>query len=227
VPLAKAADIELVEALESYLEWQSDAAYKANPPSNYFFNPYDMFATLGRIKNGLKADRYSNEPGFQEDLYLNVFSAGHDGHSAFLPDALTRVFSWKLQRSLVSVTEDGVSSPVIKIYEDMLFAPKTASVVKLINGIDAATYNAGTIYTATYNNITTTNTTFGLGINLTASPPTPQPFFPSNTILLYDGVCASTCALTSTMFRQQAHIKIHRPRRPPLPHRSYPRRRRH
>ncbi|KAK0643702.1 hypothetical protein B0T16DRAFT_512983 [Cercophora newfieldiana] len=151
VPLAKDAAIELVETLEPYLEWQSDAAYKAKPPPEYFFPPYDMFAALERIKSDLEADRYSGELEFQEDLYLNVFSAGHDGHFAYFPDALTKVFSWKRQRSLVSISEDGVSAPVIKLYEDMLSAPDTASTVKLINGIDAATYVADTIYRATYN----------------------------------------------------------------------------
>jgi len=92
VPLGKAAAIELVEAIEPYLEWQSDAAYKASPSPDYFFPPYDMFAVLGQIKNDLKADNYAGELQFQEDLYLKVFSAGHDGHFAFFPDALTRVF---------------------------------------------------------------------------------------------------------------------------------------
>jgi len=58
-----------------------------------------------------------------------------------------------------------------------------------------------------HNNLTTTNTTFGLGINLTAPPPSFQPFSASNINLLYDGVCASTCALASTMFRHQAHVR--------------------
>ncbi|KAK0620429.1 hypothetical protein B0T14DRAFT_521409 [Immersiella caudata] len=151
VPLGKAEAIDLVESLEPYLEWQSDAAYKADPPPGYWFPPYNMFAALERIKEYLVADRYVNELEFQEDLYLNVFSAGHDGHLAFFPDALTRVFSWKRQRSLVSISDDGLSLPVIKLYEDMVSAPDTASAVKLINGVDAATYIADTIFTATYN----------------------------------------------------------------------------
>ncbi len=35
VPLNKDAAIALVDAIEPYLEWQSDAAYKANPPADY------------------------------------------------------------------------------------------------------------------------------------------------------------------------------------------------
>jgi len=52
---------------------------------------------------------------------------------------------------LVSVSEDGLSLPVIKLYEELLSAPGTASVIKLINGIDVATFVADTAYKATYN----------------------------------------------------------------------------
>lgn len=52
---------------------------------------------------------------FQEDLY-QVFARAHDGHFVFYPDALTKAIEWGRQRSLVSISEDGSSLPVIKIY---------------------------------------------------------------------------------------------------------------
>ncbi|KAK3687987.1 pyridine nucleotide-disulfide oxidoreductase family protein [Podospora appendiculata] len=151
IPLGKAAAIELVDSIEPYLEWQSDAAYKADPPKDYFYPGYDMFAALAKVKANLQADKYANEFQFQEDLYMKVFGPGHDGHFVYYPDALTRVFEWRRQRALVSISEDGTSLPVIKLYEDIISSPGTASVVKLINGIDAATYVTDTINKATYN----------------------------------------------------------------------------
>ncbi|KAK3317985.1 hypothetical protein B0H66DRAFT_555919 [Apodospora peruviana] len=151
IPLGKQAAIDLVDAIVPYMEWQSDAAYKADPPADYFYPGYDMFAALAQVKTNLQADKYANEWEFQQDLYVSVFGPAHDGHFVFYPDALTRVFEWRRQQALVSISEDGESLPVIKVYEDVLASPETASVVKLINGIDAATYLANTIYAASWN----------------------------------------------------------------------------
>ncbi|KAK4188472.1 hypothetical protein QBC35DRAFT_451287 [Podospora australis] len=72
VPLGKSAAIELVESIQPYLEWQSDAAYKADPPNDYFFPPYNVFEALAKVKDNLKVDNYANEYAFREDLYLSV-----------------------------------------------------------------------------------------------------------------------------------------------------------
>ncbi|OIW32669.1 peptidase s41 family protein [Coniochaeta ligniaria NRRL 30616] len=151
VPLKKDEAIALVDALEPYLEWQSDPGYKADPPAGYYYPGYDLFAALAKVRSNLVADKYPNEYQFQADLYNTVFGPGHDGHYVFYPDALTKVFEWRRQRSLVSISEDGTSLPVIKLYEDVISAPETASIVKLINGIDAATYVLNTINAAGYN----------------------------------------------------------------------------
>lgn len=116
VPLHKEAAIELVDSIEPYLEWQSDAAYKADPPQDYFYPGYDMFANLAKVKSNLQAGKYANEYAFQSDLYNTVVGPGHDGHYIFYPDALSKAFKWRRQRSLVSISEDGTSLPVIKLY---------------------------------------------------------------------------------------------------------------
>ncbi|KAK6585749.1 hypothetical protein PZA11_002476 [Diplocarpon coronariae] len=87
---------------------------------------------------------------FQEDLY-QVFARAHDGHFIYYPDALTKAFEWGRQRSLVSISEDGSSLPVIKLYEDVISSPATASVVTAINGVDASKYVADFIFTASFN----------------------------------------------------------------------------
>lgn len=135
IPLGKDAAVELVDAMAPYLSWQSDAAYKANPPASYPFpgelpshsdqaivllmleaKGYDIFANLAKIRADLLADKYDGEYSFQLDLYLNIIAKGHDGHLLFYPDALSRVFSFERPKSLVSISEDGVSLPVVKFY---------------------------------------------------------------------------------------------------------------
>jgi len=77
---------------------------------------YDIFANIAEIKAKLEAGIYVGEYEFQLDLYLNVFGSGHDGHFIFYPDALSRVFAFTRPKALVSVSEDGASLPVIKLY---------------------------------------------------------------------------------------------------------------
>ncbi|KAI8180792.1 Peptidase S41 family protein ustP [Colletotrichum sp. SAR 10_75] len=151
VPLGKQEAIDLVDSIVPYLEWQSDATYKADPPADYDFPAYDMFAALEKIRSNLEADVYTSEYAFQSALYNEVFGPGHDGHFVYYPDLLTAVFEWTRERALVSISEDGSSLPVIKIYEEVVSSPETASEVKLINGIDAATYLDETINKANWN----------------------------------------------------------------------------
>ncbi|KAG4444333.1 hypothetical protein IFR05_000207 [Cadophora sp. M221] len=150
VPLNKTAALQLVDSMVPYIEWQSDTAWKKNPPADYFYPPHDIFGYLASVKANLQADKYSNEYEFQEDLY-QVFARGHDGHFVFYPDALTKAFEWGRKRSLVSISEDGTSLPVIKLYEDVIASPSTASVVIKINGVEASKYVADFIFTASFN----------------------------------------------------------------------------
>ncbi|KAJ6443595.1 pyridine nucleotide-disulfide oxidoreductase family protein [Purpureocillium lavendulum] len=154
VPLGKDAALKLVDALEPYLEWQSDAGYKKDPPKDYFYPGFDLFGNLAKVKANIQADKYKSEYAFQTDLYETVYGPGHDGHYVFYPDALAKAFKWRRQRSLVSISEDGKSLPVIKLYgsaEDVVKDPKTARAVTKINGIEASKYVEETINKATYN----------------------------------------------------------------------------
>lgn len=75
-----------------------------------------MFAALEKVRSNLEADVYTSEYAFQSALYNEVFGPGHDGHFVYYPDLLTAVFEWTRERALVSISEDGSSLPVIKIY---------------------------------------------------------------------------------------------------------------
>ncbi|CCU77300.1 CELP0031 Effector like protein [Blumeria hordei DH14] len=139
VPLNKTAAIQLVDAIAPYLEWQSDLAWKKDPPADYDCPAHDLIAALDQVRRNLVANQYANEYVFQIDLY-RVFLKGCDGHIILYPDAATQVFIFGRQRSLVSVSEDGRSLPVIKLYEDVYNSSGTASYVTKINGIEASTY---------------------------------------------------------------------------------------
>lgn len=110
-----------------------------------------MFANLAAIRSKLEGDEYAGEYEFQAELYNTVFGPAHDGHFVYYPDLLTLVFDWNRPYSLVSISEDQSSLPEIKIYEDVISSPSTASSITLINGIDAATYLGDTINQAGWN----------------------------------------------------------------------------
>ncbi|UKZ86584.1 uncharacterized protein TrAFT101_002407 [Trichoderma asperellum] len=151
IPLHKDAGIQLIDALEPYLEWQSDAAYKADPPADYFYPPHDIFKALASVREDLVADKYTNEYEFQADLYARVFGPAHDGHFVFYPDALTIAFEWTRPKPIVSISENGHDLPVIKLYEDVVRDPKTAPIITKINGIEASKFVLDTITTASFN----------------------------------------------------------------------------
>ncbi|OTB17174.1 hypothetical protein K445DRAFT_316670 [Daldinia sp. EC12] len=142
VPINKDAALKFINELEPYVEWQSDTAFKKNPPADYFYPPTDLWATIADVKAGITADKYPNEYSWQSDLYNRLFGPAHDGHFVVYPDALSSAVEWQRPFALVSISEEGPdgSAPVIKVYDDVVSGAKPVSAVKLINGVDAATY---------------------------------------------------------------------------------------
>ncbi|KAI1101282.1 hypothetical protein F4804DRAFT_14560 [Jackrogersella minutella] len=142
VPIDKDGALKFVDELAPYVEWQSDTIFKKNPPADYFYPPTDLWATIADVKADITADKYANEYAWQADLYKRLFGPAHDGHFVVYPDALSAAVEWQRPFALVSISEEGPdgSAPVIKIYDDVVSGVETASIVKLINGVDAATF---------------------------------------------------------------------------------------
>ncbi|KAI5867398.1 hypothetical protein GGS23DRAFT_548228 [Durotheca rogersii] len=153
VPINKDAALRFIDELEPYVEWQSDTAFKKNPPEEYFYPPHDIWAVIADVKADLAADKYPNEYSWQADLYKRLFGPAHDGHFVVYPDALSRALEWQRPFALVSISEEGPAgaAPAIKVYDDVVASPDTASTVALINGVDAATFVEDWINQATGN----------------------------------------------------------------------------
>ncbi|KAK8043392.1 Peptidase s41 family protein [Apiospora rasikravindrae] len=151
VPVAKAAALKFVDELVPYLEWQSDTAWKKDPPASYFYPAHDMFAELASVRAGIEADKYASEYAWQADMYLRVFGPGHDGHLYVYSDVLTNALEWARPFALVSVSEDGRATPEIKVYDDVMTSPDTASTIEKINGEDAATFIENAIFAVSGN----------------------------------------------------------------------------
>ncbi|KAI1772769.1 hypothetical protein F4818DRAFT_139009 [Hypoxylon cercidicola] len=153
VPIDKDGALKFINEMEPYVEWQSDTAFKKNPPADYFYPPTDLIATIASVKADIEADKYPNEYAWQADIYKRLFGPAHDGHFVVYPDALSAAVEWQRPFALVSISEEGPdgSAPVIKVYDDVVSGVETASVVSLINGVDAATFIGEWIYQASGN----------------------------------------------------------------------------
>lgn len=153
VPINKGGALKFIDELIPYVEWQSDTAFKRNPPLDYSYPPTDLWATIARVRADLEADKYPNEYAWQADLYASLFGPAHDGHFVVYPDALSAALEWQRPFALVSISEEGPdgSAPVIKVYDDVVSGVEAPSTVKLINGLDATTFIQGWINQASGN----------------------------------------------------------------------------
>ncbi|KAJ8129845.1 hypothetical protein O1611_g3782 [Lasiodiplodia mahajangana] len=145
VPVHKEPAIRLLDNLKPFLEWQSDQAFLKDPPPSYPYPAVDIMGELETIRSNLQADKYAGELEWQEDLFKGIVGKPHNGHLAYHPDLLTVPFEWVRPWTLVSVSEDGSSLPVIKVLEDAISPSQESSHVVKINGVDAATFIEGRV----------------------------------------------------------------------------------
>ncbi|KAK6221277.1 hypothetical protein QIS74_04845 [Colletotrichum tabaci] len=144
VPLHKEVAVALVDAIRPYLEWQSSLVYIKNPPADYEPGAFDLLGHLGKIREKLVADGYHGEIDFQEDLF-EMTAKTRDGHFAFLPDALTKVFRFGRPFALVSYAQDPLSMPAIKTLDEVKAVGDKARTVSRINGVDASAFIQGLV----------------------------------------------------------------------------------
>ncbi|KAI0545894.1 hypothetical protein F4679DRAFT_575849 [Xylaria curta] len=152
VPIHKDGALRYIESMKPYIEWQSDTVFKKHPPASYFYPPHDIWGVIEEIKSNIAANKYPNEYAWQQDLYIKLFGPAHDGHFVNYPDVLTNALEWQRPYALVSISDkpDG-SAPQIKVYSDVISSPKTASIVKEINGKDAEKFLSDWIFAVSGN----------------------------------------------------------------------------
>lgn len=113
----------LVDALEPYIQWQTDSEYLKDPPEDYERPGYDVFAALKEIRAKAATNKYASEYEFQKDIQEKVYYPAASGHFVFTPDSLG-AFSFRFPRGVVSYSDDGKSLPIIKLY-GMIYSPNS------------------------------------------------------------------------------------------------------
>lgn len=128
------------------LEFQSTVTYLKDPQcidSNYYYAGTDLLGGLDSIQAEIASGAFKSEWEFEMALN-NLVTSAHDGHLSFQGSALT-MLPFVQSDPLVSFSKDGVETPEIYFYKDVL-AFKKGQLKKLpssickINGQDASSF---------------------------------------------------------------------------------------
>jgi hypothetical protein len=129
VPLHVAEAQNLLSSLEVYMKWQSTLSYVQDPPSDYQMPPFDFWAAFNHIGESLSNAAYSSEWDFGMDL-LRATTNVHDDHLRYILDVVGKVFKFGRDVELVSVSQDGLSLPMVYVHGKVLNVPRLQSLTK-------------------------------------------------------------------------------------------------
>ncbi|KAM3472170.1 hypothetical protein MY8738_008989 [Beauveria namnaoensis] len=138
VPVAKGRNIDLINYLQPYIEYQSTIEILKNPPEEYLLEGVDLMGGLQAMKQKLKRDEYETQFDVMTDLQ-SLFVATNDNHFGYTPGLLSAFRTVRDGLDLVSVSKDGRELPQVYAAQD-IFTPGnvtyTASPIETIDGQD-------------------------------------------------------------------------------------------
>ncbi|KGQ08056.1 hypothetical protein BBAD15_g6654 [Beauveria bassiana D1-5] len=138
VPVAKNRNIDLINYLQPYIEYQSTIEILKNPPEEYLLEGVDLMGGLQAMKQKLKRDEYETQFDVMTDLQ-SLFVATNDNHFGYTPGLLSAFRTVRDGLDLVSVSKDGRELPEVYAAQD-IFTPGnvtyTASPIETIDGQD-------------------------------------------------------------------------------------------
>ncbi|KAF9871754.1 peptidase s41 family protein [Colletotrichum karsti] len=111
VPVDKERDLDLLNYLEPYLQFQSTLEILANPPEGYLIPGVDVIAGIGQIRAKLSKNQYKSQLDFALEL-KQIFYQAADGHFAYNP-AILSVFGFGSHEGLVSVADKVTGLPTV------------------------------------------------------------------------------------------------------------------
>ena len=145
VPLDKTGNMQLIDDLKLYVEWQSNVAFLKNPPPEYTESPIDLMGEMDSMKRQLASDGFASEYDFQLELN-KLFTRAYDNHLAWQPDILAGVIQFQRPSGteLVSVSSDGNKLPQVFTYRDIQLLKTDSSFkpspIRTINGVGVEEY---------------------------------------------------------------------------------------
>ncbi|KAH6876812.1 peptidase S41 family protein [Thelonectria olida] len=128
-------DVEFIDYLLPFVEFQSTLAYLARPPSEYLIPGVDVVNGLLEIKSKLLEGSFRSQYDFTLELE-GVIRRAKDGHLAFvLP--LNEAFAFNRGAGgLISISEDGLSTPKVFLLDDLAKSRREGCSISDIKRID-------------------------------------------------------------------------------------------
>jgi hypothetical protein len=97
-----------------------DIEYLKAPPAGGYLEPAtDLLTGFSNVIANIKSGKYPNEYQFMVDL-LKLVNSAKDGHFRFLPDILSKAFTFNRNVAIVSISMDG-GAPKIYTYGECFF----------------------------------------------------------------------------------------------------------
>ncbi|KAI6711778.1 hypothetical protein JHW43_005654 [Diplocarpon mali] len=135
VPLHALEAEQLVRSIYPFIEFQSTIEYVKNPPEGYFWPAVDLRAGLDTILENVRSGAYQTEHEFLDQLW-RLMNSVHDSNFQYLPDLIFKAIAFQRPLPIVSVSFDGVSSPKVYAYRDILLSRKSSFVPSALATID-------------------------------------------------------------------------------------------
>ncbi|KAI1618223.1 hypothetical protein EDD36DRAFT_25269 [Exophiala viscosa] len=134
VPNFQEPALRLLNALRTYLEFQSDKVYLQEPPSGYLFPPVELDAELDTIQAKVESRQYKSEYDMQIDITSLLISA-KDGHLYWFGDLMGAfTFVRHVELGLAAVSVDGVEQPQVYMADDLVLVDSAALQLRPVTG---------------------------------------------------------------------------------------------
>ncbi|KAK0615233.1 peptidase S41 family protein [Bombardia bombarda] len=138
MPFQQDLAVRFLDEYLKYLQFQSTIEILKKPPASYPSPSIDLLRGIDKIRRKVHDGRYSSQYDFDDDI-KSVATGANDGHLR-INLCSHNIFHFRRQLALVSISEDGTSSPVIYTYSDAklrLTGSLHVSHLTEINGVDA------------------------------------------------------------------------------------------
>jgi hypothetical protein len=113
VPNYQEPALRLLNALRTYLEFQSTKEYLRKPPSGYLFPAVNLDAEFDTIQANVERGVYQSEYDMQVDI-ISLLASARDGHLTWNGDLFSAFgFQRGVGRGLVALSVDGIEQPQV------------------------------------------------------------------------------------------------------------------
>ncbi|KJK76580.1 hypothetical protein H634G_08168 [Metarhizium anisopliae BRIP 53293] len=119
LPVRQKANLELLDYLQPYVEFQSTIELLKDPPPEYLLPGVDIMGAMQAMRQKLENNSYESQLDMMTDLH-NIFVAANDNHFGYLPGLFSAFRYARPDLNFRSISTDGFDMPQIFDAQDLL-----------------------------------------------------------------------------------------------------------